>query len=37
MKDGKILFERCLHMHFIDERQLNHKDLSAPQLGGIEF
>jgi len=24
-------------MHFVDKRQSNHKDLSAPQLGGIEF
>ena len=37
MKGGKILFERCLHMHFADKGNQIIKILSAPQLGGIEF
>gem|GEM_PF-3244007 len=32
MKDGKILFERCLHMHFADERQSNHEIFINPAL-----
>ena len=32
MKGGKILFERCLHMYFIDEKQSNHEVFINPAL-----
>lgn len=37
MKGGKNFILEVLAYAFRRQRQSNHKDLSAPQLGGIEF